>query len=436
MQPAKASAFYNTALNFTSFAHTNQQKHKKIIIMKKYITLFFFIIVTLNLNAQWSNTSNQFYDSLHMPVCTEAGEQTNSIMVKSFPDSGYFVVWQDKRSGFTGNLQIYAQKYDKNGVRLWTVNGAPVSTGTNTQHFTYSSNSDLRNYSIAATDSAGGFYLGYTDDSVSNYVWERVMVQHIRNDGSAVFPGAGFIIFTSNSANWQVAPQLIADGNKGFFIGYSYGGGGFADVYVYCYKDNNVTMQNYGGGQMDINAYEKPLGSCANYSIDYRDAYVSDYMIYTDLQKGCNVTMTMAQNAGGNERLYTGYNWLWRAKKDVGSYIKDDVTVFYKVFYHSYQYQCGNEIGTADILDGNGYKRSSNEVYGAEHTKATVIPTDGNINVDIMAVNERRYLNNTLTDWFTHGFYRIQQKFLCKAVLRDFDMEIKLLHNSIFNLYP
>lgn len=390
--------------------------------MKKIITLFSFIALTLNLHAQWSNTTNQFYDSLHMSVCTAAAEQANSRVVKSFPDSGYFVVWEDNRGGYYSNKQIYAQKYDKNGTQLWAVNGVPISAGTNAQHYTYSSNSDLRNYSVAASDSAGGFYISYADDSTTNYVWERVMVQHIRSDGSTVFPGAGFIIFTSNSANWIVAPQLLADGNKGFFIGYSYGGGGFADVYVYCYKDNNGTMQNYGGGQMDINAYEKPLGLCANYSIDFRDAYVSDYMIYTDLQKGCNITMTMAQNAGGNERVYTGYNWLWRAKKNstapsndsnlpMVSYKKDSVITFYKVFSHTYRYQCGNESGDAYILDGNGYMQSSNEVYGAEHTKATVIPTDGNINVNIMAVNERRYLNNTLTDWFTHGFYRIQQKF-------------------------
>lgn len=388
----------------------------------KFIFTLFILALAYSASAQWSNTTNDFYDSLHMSVCTATGQQQNPIVVKSFPDNGYFVLWEDQRRGFGSNKQLFAQKYDENGNQLWADNGVPVSAGTNNQHYTYSSNTDLRIYSVAATDSAGGFYIGYADDSISSYVWERLIVQHIQSDGSAVFPGAGYIIFTSNYPNWPLSPQLIADGNKGFFIGYSIGGGGYSDIYVYCYKDNNGTMQYFGGGQMDINAYAKPLGSCANYTIDFRDAFVYDYMIYSDLQKGCNVTMTMAQNAGGNERAYTGYNWLWRVKENstapsidpdqpMISYIKDSVITFYKVFYHTYRFQCGNEIGEGYILDGNGYYQSSNEVYGAEHTKATLIPTDGNINVDIMAVNERRYLNSTVTDWFTHAIYRIQQKF-------------------------
>ncbi|MEO6813604.1 MAG: T9SS type A sorting domain-containing protein [Ginsengibacter sp.] len=389
----------------------------------KSIFTFFLAAICQSLSAQWSNTTNEFYDSLHTPVCTATGEQLNSIVVKSFPDSGYFVIWEDHRISFYGPTQIFAQKYDKTGKQLWANDGVPISAGTNSQHFTYSSNNDLRNYSVAATDTAGGVYIGYADDSVTNYVWQRLMAQHVRSNGTVVFPGAGAILFTSDAANLTLAPQLIADGNGGFFISHLRGASGSMDVYVYCYKDNNGTMEYYGGGQMDINAYESQIGACQNYVIAYRDAYISDYMIYPDLQGGCNITMTMAQNAGGNERTYTGFNWLWRVKKDSRVttnvdpnqptifYKKDSVITFYQVFSHTYQYQCGNEIGTAYILDGNGYRKSSNEVYGAERTKATVLPTNGNVNVDIMAVNERRYLNSTLTDWFTHVYYRIQQKF-------------------------
>ncbi len=117
-----------------------------IIILMKTVYTFFFLIIMLDSTAQWSNTNNQFYDSLHMAVCTEAGNQANPIIIKSFPDSGYFIVWEDHRKGFYSPAQIFAQKFDKNGKQLWANNGVPVSTGANSQHFTYSTNADYRNY--------------------------------------------------------------------------------------------------------------------------------------------------------------------------------------------------------------------------------------------------------------------------------------------------
>ena len=79
--------------------------------MKKLVTLILTIITSLSINAQWSNTTNIFNDGLHMPVCTEVGNQNNSIVINSYPDGGYFLIWEDKRSGPL--YHIYAQKYDK-----------------------------------------------------------------------------------------------------------------------------------------------------------------------------------------------------------------------------------------------------------------------------------------------------------------------------------
>lgn len=47
----------------------------------------------INSSAQWSNTTNQFDDSLHMAVCTDVNTQQHPI-VKSYPDNGYFVISQ------------------------------------------------------------------------------------------------------------------------------------------------------------------------------------------------------------------------------------------------------------------------------------------------------------------------------------------------------
>lgn len=390
--------------------------------MKKIFTLLFFFITSLNLSAQWSDEDNQFYDSLHMPVCTVAGDQVNARVIQSYPDSGYFVIWE--HHNYYDPTKIFAQKFDKAGNQLWAKDGIAISSGTNSQHYTYSTSYDLRNYSVAATDSAGGLYIGYADDSVSNYVWERLMVQHIRNDGSLVFPGAGAILCTSEVANQNLAPQLVADGNGGFFISFLKGGYGTMHLYVYCYKDENGILKNYGGGPVSENGFTKiNTGYCGNYStVEYYQTYVLDYKIYPDLQKGCNVVMTFSQNGGlGNERTQTAFNWLWRVKKnsttDKATFLKDDVKIFYNLNIETGNLICKNDVTnevytylTTKLLS-NGFMPVSDWVYGAERTKGTMVPTDGNINVNIVAVNQRDVNNNQLSDWFTRIYYRVQQKF-------------------------
>jgi len=95
--------------------------------MKSIFTLL-FLSICFTLSAQWSNTTNQFYDSLDMPVTQAANDQVNPLIIKSDPDGGYFVIWEDYRVTGVGVADIYAQKYDKNGVALWALNGVPVAS--------------------------------------------------------------------------------------------------------------------------------------------------------------------------------------------------------------------------------------------------------------------------------------------------------------------
>jgi hypothetical protein len=386
----------------------------------KHIFTLLFSTIAFSVSAQWSDTHNQFYDSLHMAVCTQSNDQLENFVLQSFPDSGYFVIWQDHRS-VSANIQIYAQKYDKNGVQLWAVDGLPVSSGSNSQHFfSTATNADYRNYSYAATDSAGGMYIAYADDSTATYIWERAMVQHINNDGSTVVPGAGNIIATSNTPNAHVNTQLIADGNKGFYIGLMQ----YTDLYVFCYKDNGGILQYYGGsdGVLNKNALlVQQLGNCGIYNdVVYPATNVLDYKIYPDLQKGCNIAMTLSQNAGGTDRVITGYNWLWRAKQNTtspnNSFLKDSVAQYFKLDVQSNTTVCGTYPNVYSYTNYSiislGFSSLDNLVYGAEHIKGTVIPTDGNMNVNVYAVNKRIYLgNNQLTNWFTQIIVRPQEKF-------------------------
>ena len=187
--------------------------------MKKTIVLISIIICQGNLlHAQWTDTLNNFYDSLMMPVCTAIGDQGNPVVLSSYPDGGYFVIWEDKRNG--EQKDIYAQKVSASGELLWTANGVPVADGPNNQHYTFPDNQDYRHRKYAATDSAGGFYLCYADDSINNVTWHRVAIQHVRPNGNRDFGSSGFIVYRPiPSAPYDYYNiQLVEDGFSGVYL--------------------------------------------------------------------------------------------------------------------------------------------------------------------------------------------------------------------------
>src|ERR1700709_2553187 len=99
--------------------------------MKHLFLLLCFCVLLATINAQWSNKTNYFADSLHMPVCTDVQTQQHPLTIRSYPDGGYIVFWEDNRNTASTKQDIYAQKYDKNGKRLWKLNGIPVVKGAN-----------------------------------------------------------------------------------------------------------------------------------------------------------------------------------------------------------------------------------------------------------------------------------------------------------------
>ena len=66
-----------------------------------------------------------------VPVCTAPNSQLVPTVCKA-DDGGIFVAWEDRRNGNI-NGDIYAQRFDANGNRLWAENGVAVSTPPNTQ---------------------------------------------------------------------------------------------------------------------------------------------------------------------------------------------------------------------------------------------------------------------------------------------------------------
>jgi len=415
--------------------------------MKPTFTIFFFIaILSTSARAQWSNTTNQFYDSLDMPVAQAVNDQKNPLVVKSESDGGYFVIWEDFRTA-VNNGDIYAQKYDKNGKRLWAVNGVPVATGTDNQQYSVVSNGTVNyvnylNASHAASDGAGGFYIAWELDRS----YHGVCVQHIKNDGTRVFADDGYPLAVSSSVSYT-EPQLIADGNGGFFIGYlDRGDNGYNHVMAYCYKDEGGTLKRYGGGPM--HDYKKLLSEQAQCGIHTTFDFISyisaeSFFIFPDGQGGCGVVMALQTNS---QEDFPALNRLARVKKDC-HVIKDvwvqkdaDAPQKNEFFYKKdtvvtvYQLSTGFQTISCQVLVNNpvppgqqpifqtvvytnyyinnqGFAALKSPVYGVEKINAALLPTEGNIDALLVTWNERNYINSKLTDFATRGRALVIEKY-------------------------
>lgn len=423
--------------------------------MKKILLSVLLITGFAKSYAQWSNTTNQFIDSLDMPVVQMANDQKNPLVFKSEPDGGYIVVWEDNRAG---NTDIYAQKYDKNGNRIWALNGVPVATGTDHQNYStitnaQSSSSAYRNVGHAATDEAGGFYIAFTTSDHND-----VYVQHIKSDGSRAFANEGYPVAVHTAANqpYYAQPQLIADGRGGFFIGY-YVRNPYNNVYVYCYKDEGGSLKSYGGGIMNQYATQE-IGEAQcgpRYTINYVNSGTArSFIIFSDLQDGCGVIMAEDINS---QKVFPAFNRLARVKKnshvtkdiwgqlpsaiiypdgttgDVSPerheyFFKEDSVV--RTYSYSQRYEqvsCNIIVNypvppgqepdirlveyTNYFITSQGYVALKAPIYDIDRILATVLPTDGNIDAMLVAWNERDYINNKITDFVTRGYALALEKY-------------------------
>jgi hypothetical protein len=396
----------------------NRSSTNKSPIMKSLTLILIALQCSVAATAQWSNTTNQFTNDLHMPVCTATGDQTKAMVIPSYPDGGYFVIWEDKRNGFSQPFQVYAQKYDATGNRLWTGDGVAISEGTNNQQFTFSSNQDFRNRKFAVSDKAGGLYLTYTDDSTSNYVWKRICVQHLRSNGQKVFRNAGWIVAQTPPGQTYnfLAPQMIADNDGGFYLSYINKDNNFNDyVNVYNFREEADTLRNFGGGRVNENLVQKIEGNpCGGirYDITYPRTTVIDYNIWPDLQGNCSVVISMNGNIASQGNMLC-YNKVWKAKKDqtvniakvladgspeeeIIHYKKGDADVLWKARFNFFNRSCSNAPNVIYtwidyITTGQGFRLYEVNELPYYNVKGATVATGGNVNGELITANRSQY---------------------------------------------
>lgn len=113
---------------------------------------------------------------------------------------GAIIAWTDARA--SNVRDVYAQRVDPDGNALWAANGVPVCTETGHQHL----------YDICS-DGAGGALFVWQDERVSSS-YDDIYCQRIDADGNVIWNAAGVPLSTGVSF-LREKPQVVSDSNGG-----------------------------------------------------------------------------------------------------------------------------------------------------------------------------------------------------------------------------
>jgi hypothetical protein len=142
--------------------------------------------------ASWTVNGNQ--------ASLTANNQVNAQMI-SDGSGGTFVVWQDSRTDSLGD--IYAQRFDMSGNRLWGSSGVAICTAV-----------DAQESPVLCSNGQGGIIVAWQDRRTSTY---DIYAQALNGNGALLWlPSTGVPICTA-PAN-QVLEVIAPDGSGGAII--------------------------------------------------------------------------------------------------------------------------------------------------------------------------------------------------------------------------
>jgi len=167
--------------------------------MLKYITLF--LLFSGVAYSQWSTNT-----SLNNPLVIASFNQLNA---KSIPDgdNGVIIVWEDNRTQTSGNRDVYAQRINRFGVRVWgDSTGLPIGIKP----------AQDERYFDVCTDGKGGAIILW-DNSV---VPSRTLLkgQRITKEGVKMWSDTGAVICADG--NRQSQARISSDNNGGCYFAY------------------------------------------------------------------------------------------------------------------------------------------------------------------------------------------------------------------------
>jgi hypothetical protein len=154
--------------------------------------------VNVNGTILWNDPLVVYTDS----TSTETAPQENPRIVQT-SDNGVIIIWEDKRNDLDGP-DLYAQKLDLNGQRLWDVSGIPLAVAPFYQQGPRMS-----------ADSNGGCYVVWDDARNGNAPNIDIYMQHISSTGTALWQDNGIAVCTSPN---EQSGSLVKVSNNNIFV--------------------------------------------------------------------------------------------------------------------------------------------------------------------------------------------------------------------------
>jgi hypothetical protein len=196
-------------------------------------TVLSFGILPQLVYSQWLSDS-----TTNVAVCRASGNQQNP-QICSDGDNGAIIVWQDYRS--SQRYDVYAQRIDKNGSRVWTENGILLSNGVNKAV-----------NPIIASDNNGGAYIVWEDSRTTTNGID-LYGQHVNSSGVRSYAAGGISVCASNGD--QVKAVICSSGDGNAFVAWednrtSITQSSRPDIYMNLLTTSGVSWGNAGAAKI------------------------------------------------------------------------------------------------------------------------------------------------------------------------------------------
>lgn len=175
-------------------------------------------------------TGQRLWGNAAKPVCTATGVQTTPKIDPEKRSGGAYISWIDARNG--SDYDIYCQRLDSNGTVLWGPNGMPVCTANGNQSA----------MDIVSNNKVDGVIVTWKDKRAGNF---DIYAQKLEYTGSPQWTMNGVKICDMNGD--QLNPNIISDKDSGAIIVWQDNRGSDWDIYAQRIdKSGQVTWQLNG----------------------------------------------------------------------------------------------------------------------------------------------------------------------------------------------
>lgn len=180
------------------------------------IAIFAIFLISFEAKAQWNDNtsmntkvSNAMYNQSESKICTSS-------------DGTYIITWSDDRNG---SLDIYAQRFSKNGKALWANDGVVISNANNSQQTPE-----------IISDGKGGAIITWYDFRLSTET--DIYAQRLDSNGATLWTNNGVAI--CSASDYQYYPKIVADKYGGAIITWYDSRKGNYDTDIYVQKISSI----------------------------------------------------------------------------------------------------------------------------------------------------------------------------------------------------